>query len=133
MATRGRDRPESDGIALGRIDLRPLLGRWVNYDKSSTGISRVEIDNWEGLPTVRILGAGCPEPIDWGEVAGAAFADGAGGRRAVAFTAGYDFAFARVQLTGHLDKSRLVVEAYSTFTDSSGRAGYVQRDSFYLP
>jgi hypothetical protein len=114
------------------IDLRPLIGRWVNYDKHSTGISRVEIADWEGLPTVRVIGAGRPDPIDWGEVAGSAFADGHDGGQAMAFTASYDLVFVQVLLTGHLDKRRLLVDAYSVFTDASGRASYYQRDSFYL-
>jgi hypothetical protein len=115
------------------IDLRPLLGRWVNFNKQSTGICRLEIDDWEGLPTIRVIGAGHPDPIDWGEVAGAAFAGTVGGRRAAAFTASYDLAFLRVLLAGRLDKHHLVVDAYSIFTDSSGRAAYFQRDNFYLP
>lgn len=115
------------------IDLRPLLGRWVNYNKNSTGISRVEIDSWEGLPTVRVIGAGRPDPIDWGEVAGSAFADQVGGEQAAAFTASFELLFARVLIAGHLDQRRLVVDAYSVFLDLSGRAGYCQRDSFYLP
>ena len=114
------------------IDLRPLTGRWVNYDKQSTGISRIEIDNWEGLPTVRVLGAGRPDPIDWGEVAGIAFVDGYNGMETVAFTANYYLAFVQVLLTGYLDKRRLLVDAYSIFTDASGRASYFHRDSFYL-
>jgi hypothetical protein len=132
MVTRTRDRLREMDLE-GSIDLRPLLGRWVNFNKQSTGICRVEIDDWEGLPTVRIIGANHPDPIDWGEVAGAAFAGAVGGRRAAAFTASYDFAFVRVLLAGHLDNHRLIVDAYSTFTDSSGRAAYVQRDNFYLP
>jgi hypothetical protein len=115
------------------IDLRPLMGGWVNYDEHSTGISRIEIGNWEGLPTVRVIGAGRPDPIDWGEVAGIAFVDGCNGLQTVAFTANYHRAFVQVLLTGYLDKSRLLVDAYSIFTDASGRASYFHRDSFYLP
>ncbi|HEU5475950.1 MAG TPA: hypothetical protein VFV67_35440 [Actinophytocola sp.] len=105
----------------------------MNYNKNSTGISRVEIDDWEGLPTVRITGAGCPDPIDWGMVAGTAFAAVVGGKRAAGFTASFELVFAHVLLTGRLDQRRLVIDAYSTFLDSSGRASYCQRDSFYLP
>jgi hypothetical protein len=115
------------------IDLRPLTGRWVNHDKLSTGISRIEIGTWEGLPIVRVTGAGRPDPIDWGEVAGIAFVDGYNGMQTVAFTANYSLAFAQVLLTGHLDKDRLLVDTYSIFTDASGRASYFHRDSFYLP
>jgi hypothetical protein len=134
MATRVRDRPQVDASPLVLpISLRPLLGRWVNYNEHSTGIHRVEIDDWEGTPVVRVFGAGRHEPIDWGEVAGAAFADGVGGHEAVGFSADYHLEFAHVLLAAYLNKRLLVVDAYSAFTDSSGRANYFQRDHFYLP
>ena len=134
MMTRVRDRVPAGGIRMVLpIDLRPLLGGWVNYDETSTGINRVYIDDWEGTPTVRVFGASRPAPIDWGEVAGAAFADGVGGHEAVGFTASYDLEFAQVLLAGYLNKRLLVVDAYSTFNDGSGRASYFQRDHFYLP
>ena len=134
MLTRVRDRAPAGGSRrLLPIDLRPLLGGWVNYNERSTGIDRVYVDDWEGTPTVRVFGASRPAPIDWGEVAGAAFADGVGGHQAVGFTATYDVEFARVLLAGYLNKRLLVVDAYSMFTDASGRANYFQRDHFYLP
>jgi hypothetical protein len=134
MVTRVRDVPPPDGIALVLpIDLRPIVGSWVNYDEGTTGIRRVVIDDWEGTPVVRVTGAAQPEPIDWGEVPGAAFAAEVGGRRAVAFNATYHLPFADVLLAGYLNKRLLVVDAYSTFTDASGRAPYFQRDHLYLP
>ena len=132
--TRVRDRPGPGALSLVLpINLRPLLGSWVNYDKNSTGIQRLEIDDWEGSPIVRVFGAGQPDLIDWGEVAGAAFADGVDGQTAVAFTAGYHLDFAHVLLAAYLNKRLLVVDAYATFTDNSGRANYFQRDHLYLP
>jgi hypothetical protein len=134
MMTRVRDRLPAGRIRVVLpIDLRLLLGGWVNYNETSTGINRIYIEDWEGTPTVRVFGANRPAPIDWGEVAGAAFADGVGGHAAVGFTARYDLDFAQVLLAGYLNKRLLVVDAYSTFTDGSGRASYFQRDLFYLP
>src|SRR5437899_2001570 len=112
MLTRIRDRLPDGGIRVAvPIDPRPLLGGWVNYNENSTGISQVYIDEWEGTPTVRVLGAGRPSPIDWGEVAGAAFADGVGEHEAVGFTARYDLSFAQVLLAAYLNKRLLVVDA----------------------
>jgi hypothetical protein len=134
MLTRVRDRLPDGGIRVVRpIDLRPLLGGWVNYNENSTGIDRVYIDDWEGTPTVRVFGACRPASLDWGEVAGAAFADGVEGHHAVGLTASYDLDFAQVLLAAYLNKRLLVVDAYSMFTDGSGRANYFQRDHFYLP
>lgn len=134
MVTRTRDElpPGVRGPVGQLIDLRPLVGVWVNYDEGSTGITRVEINDWEGSPTVRVFGAG-PPPTDWGEVVGAAFTDGVGVYEAVAFSASYDLGFVNVFLAGYLNTRLLVVDAYSTFADSSGRASYFQRDHFYLP
>lgn len=137
LTTRIRDRPGLaaaglPGLSLP-INLAPILGVWVNYNEKSTGINRVEISDWDGLPTVRVFGAGRPAPIDWGEVAGSAFTGGVDGHEAVGFSANYDLSFATVLLAAYLNKRLLVVDAYSTFTDGSGRASYFQRDHFYLP
>jgi hypothetical protein len=134
MVSRTRDRPDTSVLAPDRpIDLRTLLGRWVNYNEHSTGISRVEIGTWEGVPTVRVFGAGPPVSVDWGEAAGAVFADGIGGDEAVAFTVTFDLVFAQVLLTGRLNRRLLVIDAYSVFADRSGRANYFQRDHLYRP
>jgi len=124
-----------DGLVARRFrptDIRSLLGVWVNYDGASSGICRIEIGDWENIPTVRVFGAARPVPVDWGEVAGAAFTDGTG-TGAVAFDASYDFGHLTVLLAGCLEKRLLMVDTFSTFTDSSGRANYYQRDRFYLP
>jgi hypothetical protein len=132
--TRTRDRPPPGQVHLILpVDLRPLLGTWVNYDHTSSGIRRLHIEDWEGTPVVRVFGAALPEPIDWGEVAGAAFTTGVDAREAVAFTAVYHLEFARVMLAAYLNKRLLVVDAYTAFTDHSGRAAYFQRDHLYLP
>lgn len=124
-----------DGLVPRRnspVGLRPLLGVWVNYDQTSSGISRIEIGDWEGAPMVRVFGANRPAPVDWGEAVGAAFSDGTGSD-AVAFTASYDLPYVSVLLAAYLNKRLLVVDAYTVFTDSSGRASYFQRDHLYLP
>jgi len=133
--TRTADRPARGWAPpTGRpIDIRPLLGAWVNYDETSTGITRIEIGDWQGCPTVRVFGADRPAPIDWGEAAGAAFADGVDTVEAVAFVANYHLDFVTVILAGYLNKRLLVVDAYSAFTDSSRRVDSFKRDHFYLP
>ena len=145
MVSRTRDRPPAglaDGSAAAGyrpVDVGPLLGVWFNYDDTSPGIARIAIGDWEGVPTVRVTGAGPSAPagrsapVDWGEVAGAAFADGVATVAAVGFTATYHLDFVTVLLAGYLNKRLLVVDAYSTFTDGSGRANTFKRDHFYLP
>ncbi|WP_158882273.1 hypothetical protein [Amycolatopsis anabasis] len=135
MATRFKDRPRSGRLVPpGRApDLRPLLGEWVGYDERSTGISRIVIGDRGAALSIGVFGADRPEPRYWGEVAGAAFSSGVDTAEAVGFRANYRFDFATVLLAGYLNQRLLVVDAYSVFTDSSGRSGYFQRDHFYLP
>jgi hypothetical protein len=45
----------------------------------------------------------------------------------------YDFGAARVTLACYLNKRLLVVDAYTTFHDGSGRSPYFARDHFYIP
>lgn len=129
--SRIRDYPR--GNPMLDIDPRPLVGTWVNYDQYSTGIRRIEIGERERMVTLRAFGAGEPEPIDWGETLASAFSDGVASREAVGFATRYDFGFLAVQLAAYLNKRLLVVDAYSVFTDSSGRANYFQRDHLYIP
>jgi hypothetical protein len=134
--SRLRDRPApGPWPAATAVDLAPLLGAWVNFDPASTGLARVETARSGGGLTVRAFGAGAnaESPRDWGEIPGAAFTDGVSLCTAVAFAALYDLGFARVRLAAYLNKRLLVVDAYGTFHDGSGRSPYFQRDHFYVP
>jgi hypothetical protein len=134
-ASRLRDRPApvpGPGPAGLAVDLAPLSGDWINFDAGTTGLVRVEVAPRAGALAVRAFGADTEGACDWGEVAGDAFTDGVGLRTAVAFTALYDLGFARVRLAAYLNKRLLVVDAYGTFHDGSGRSPYFQRDHFYI-
>lgn len=133
METRVRDRLNGSRPATRRVDLAPLLGGWLNYDATATGIARVDIGDRNGALTVRAFGANGPEPVDWGEAFGAAYSGGVGDTEAIGFTADHNTGFARVLLAAYLNKRLLVIDAYTIFTDESGRANYFQRDHFYLP
>jgi hypothetical protein len=116
------------------MDIGPLLGAWVNYDQDTTGILRVESTRRGDDLVLRPYGAsGTPgaDGVDWGEVVGAAFAIGVGDHEAVGFMAEFRHDFATVALAAYLNKRLLVVDAYTRFTDGSGRANYFQRDHLY--
>jgi hypothetical protein len=145
QTSRARDLPPAGEPFQGPdIDPSPVLGSWVNFDTASRGLARVVVavdgdgdgngggDGSGGL-RVRAFGAGFPEPLDWGEVPGQPFADGASLASAVAFTALYDFGSHTVTLACYLNKRLLVVDAYTRFQDGSGRSGYFARDHFYIP
>jgi hypothetical protein len=125
---RRRDLPEPGPRSLAPIDLAPLLGTWINFDKASRGIARLELSERDSRLAVRVF-----SPADWGEVQGFPFTDGVGLHAAVAFNAFYDFGEMRVTLACYLNKRLLVVDAYTTFHDGSGRSPYFARDHFYIP
>jgi len=106
------------------IDPSPLLGDWINYDVNSRNIASLTITRRDENLIVSIA--------DWGETAASPFALTTAGGEAVAFRAAYDFGFARIAILAYLNKRLLVVDAYTTFHDDSGRSSYFVRDHFYL-
>lgn len=129
--TRARDRLTCSPPAAP-VDPSTLVGTWINYLPSTRGIHRVVVDGAPGRLTVRIFGAGEPEPVDWGAVPLDAFAGDVASVEAVACKAVYEFAASRTALLCYLNKRLLVVDAYTTFHDGSGRASCFSRDHFYL-
>jgi hypothetical protein len=115
------------------IDLRPLLGDWVNYDEQSIGIAAMRIAQRRGVLTVQVDSARKHDPRDWGVTLGTAFGSPAVPGQACGFAAHYRLDGASVLLAAYLNKRLLVVDAYSAYTNGSGRANYFQRDHLYLP
>jgi len=111
------------------IDPSPLLGEWLNYDVGSRNIASLTVTQRGDDVILRITGV--PD-FDWGEMTVSPFALTVAGGEAVAFKAAYDFDFLRVAVLAYLNKRLLVVDAYCTFHDGSGRSSYFARDHFYL-
>lgn len=109
------------------IDLSPLLGEWLNYDIASGNISELALTQRADAVILRITGV--PD-FDWGETTAFPFALTVDGGEAVAFRAAYDFGFVNIAILAYLNKRLLVVDAYSTFHDGSGRSSYFARDHF---
>jgi len=122
LSDRPRDRAEP-------IDPAPLLGEWTNYDVASRNIASLTVEQRGGEVILRVCGV---PNVDWGETTAFPFALTVAGGEAVAFKAAYDFGFLRVAILAYLNKRLLVVDAYSTFHDDSGRSSYFVRDHFYL-
>jgi hypothetical protein len=106
------------------IDPEPLLGEWINYDLTSRNIASLTITRHGDGIVLRIT--------DWGEATASPFALTNAGGEAAAFRAFYDFGFAKIAILAYLNKRLLVVDAYTTFHDDSGRSSYFARDHFYL-
>lgn len=132
--TRLNDLPQSANWSRAEevmVDPSPLVGVWHSINSATRGIIKLILSDSGGNFTVRAFGASDPSPIEWGEVAGAAFADGVGLTAGVGFKAFYEFGFMQTTLAAYLNRRILVVDAYNIFKDGSGRLNYFSRDHFY--
>jgi len=115
------DRPSG---TVTPIDPSTLLGDWINYDVTSRNIAGLTISRRSEDVLLSI--------DDWGETTALPFSLTNAGGEAAAFRAAYDFGFARIAILAYLNKRLLVVDAYTTFHDDSGRSNYFARDHFWL-
>jgi hypothetical protein len=115
------DRPSG---SVTPIDASTLLGDWINYDTSSRNIA--------GLTIARRSEDVLLSIDDWGETTALPFSLTTAGGEAAAFRAAYDLGFTRIAILAYLNKQLLVVDAYTTFHDGSGRSNYFARDHFWL-
>ena len=122
-----------DGVQApgGALDVTPLLGTWLNTDKATAGIVKLELARYDGLFLVRAHGANTPVPYDWGEVPSVAYGAGITATEAVAFSAVYDFGFLTSILAAYAKQGILVLDTFNTFKDSSDRANYFTREFFH--
>ncbi len=122
-----------DGVAPpgGALDVTPVLGTWLNTDKATAGVVKLELSSYDGLFLVRAHGANAPAPYDWGEVPAVAYGAGITATEAVAFSAVYDFGFLTSMLAAYAKQGILVLDTFNTFKDSSGRANYFTREFFH--
>jgi hypothetical protein len=127
--SREEDRLTPEG--RGEVDPAPLLGTWHNTNARSRGIVRIVLARQGGAFTVRVLGAGSPEPLDWGEVPAIAYAHDAGSREAMGFSARYDFGFQQVELQANIKQGVLVVASFNQFAPGDVRSSYFTREFFY--
>ena len=134
MATLAHSRAEDlppEGRRGGAVDPSPLVGTWLNTDRFSPGIVRVELALTDGGLTVHAFGAGEPSPIDWGVVPAEVYADGVASTAPAGFSAHYDFGFLRVCLQGKTNRGVLVLALFNEFRDRSGRASWFNREFYY--
>ena len=117
--------------AEAAVDSSPLVGTWHSTNQATRGIVKLVLSNRDSILMVQAFGSGGSSPLDWGPVQGAAFAGGVGLGEGVGFKSFYDFGFMQTLLAAYLNKRILVVDAYNTFKDDSGRFNYFFRDHFY--
>lgn len=106
---------------------KPLFGTWLNCDKETRGIVKIEIGPSKEGFNIHVYGACHPNPCDWKEALAHGYSDSVSSPDAVAFTAVYDFKFAETIVTGHLQDGCLILETYTNFKDGSKRYDYYSR------
>ena len=124
------DRPAA-GTPAGEVDPSPMFGTWLNTDKNTGGVVRMELRESGGRFAGQAWGAGSPELFDWGESAATAHAASVGSREGMAFSARYDFGFVETYLAAYTKSGILVLDTFNTFKDGSGRANYFTREFFH--
>ena len=107
-----------------------FAGKWVNADKETRGLTRIEISGKEGKWTIQAWGAGGGGEIDQGKVTLNLLGDSVSDKDMKYGFASWDHKFADVHLTLRLEKGELVVEDYTVFKDNSGRSNYRSKSTF---
>jgi hypothetical protein len=107
-----------------RIASAEGIGTWNACDPATRNLVRIVVAPSGSEITVHAFGACSPTPCDWGAVPGLVYASNVSSTSAIAFTAQYKFSFSQVIVTGVLDNGSLIVEAFTHFTDKSGRSDY---------
>jgi hypothetical protein len=85
-----------------------------------------------GRLAVRAFGNCVPAQCAWGKVTGITFGTSISALTGRVFLAPYKFGFANKLVDGTVNAAgtRLTVQAYTEFTDHSGRSNYVSTDTF---
>lgn len=120
-------------LPAAAADFNGLLGTWENEDAGSRGIVKVVVGGSAAGPTLQVFGACSPTPCDWGVSAATAYSSSTGSSPAAdtqavvaSFAGGGGTTLVVLRPRG----DRVEVTAYKSFTDGSGRNGYVTEGRF---
>ena len=119
--------------AAVKVNPHPLVGTWLNADKSTGSIVKLILSQTGSDLFVDISGACTPTPCPWGKVKATAYSHNVTDPNAVSFTAHYDQGFADRTVTGTLFEGALILDLFTTFKDSSGRDDYYIQQTMYRP
>lgn len=108
-----------------------FVGTWVNTNSHANGIIRLVISKSGDNYYIRAFGKCTPNPCDFGMVPLWTYGKSISDWNHKAATAHYDFSFKDVELVAKLtSRTRLYLEDYNRFTDSSGRENYWKSNRF---
>lgn len=125
--------PSDQGASREPADPAPILGEWQNTNRSTWGVSQVELRRQAAGIDLNVIAADpLGEPHDWGwAVVDKLFTDGPGSSRPCGYTAAFDLGHARTQIQANTNHGLTVVTTLTAFTDGSGRASYLTREFFF--
>lgn len=123
----GLTNPPAIGEQFGK-----LVGRWINTDPDTQGLSEIVIEDHRGQLSVTPMGIGLNGPIAWPRANAKALAnlDEEGGQKAIALEAVFDHGFMKSETYIRVNKGVLVIVLYNSFKDGSLRSDYVTREFF---
>jgi hypothetical protein len=107
-----------------------FVGKWVNVDDATRGLTRIEVWKRDKLTTIRAWGAAGRGEIDQGKVTLHLLGDSVADRTLDHGFASWDHKFKETHVTLRLEKDRLIVEEFNIFKDDSGRSNYRSRYVF---
>src|SRR5215211_530175 len=119
--------------ATRTLNVEGLLGRWMNTNPKTSGLSEIVIARDGSRFVVSPVGVGQDGPIHWPHAEGVVFAnlEEEAGQKAVAIAANFDFGFMNADTHVRVNKGVLVIMLIITFRDDSGRSDYINREFFY--
>jgi hypothetical protein len=124
--------PALEDSAKRELTGEKLLGRWINTNGETRGISECLVEkSGEGF-SVRIFGVGEDGLIEWPVVFATTLAnlEEEAGQRTVALAANYELDFMKIETHIRINKGVLVIVLFCTFSDDSGRSNYLNREFF---
>ena len=110
-----------------------LLGRWLNTNRDTRGISECVVAQDGDDITARITAVGEKQPVHWPIARTTVLAnlEEEAGQRTVALLAKFDLGYMSADTHVRVNKGVLVIVLYVTFHDDSGRSNYLNREFFY--
>jgi hypothetical protein len=115
------------------LDASKLLGRWLNTNRNTSGITECSIEMQGERCSVSITGAGKDSALQWPRVNTTLLVslEEEAKQQSVALVADFEFDFMKAETHIRVNKGVLVIVLFITFTDDSGRSNYVNREFFY--
>jgi hypothetical protein len=129
----GQLNPALSDPATRTLHADKLIGRWLNTNPETQGITEIIIEQVGERFFVSILSVGENGLVAWPQTKAAALAnlEEEAGQRALALAVDFDFGFMRAETYLRVNKGVLVIVAYYIFLDGSQRSNYVNREFFY--